>query len=304
MYVGILFPGSEMDDTTTSSARTVSAFALPDYFADHTGRLSGLLEKTLEIGQWRLSGVPPTLHLSQKSLELLGMPPQEPLVELRAVLGRFEHEERRKLAGLIQDTIATGRTFETVLPRVAGAETMQLHITGIVDAGGDERGYGVIGCIRDISAQIEAEELAQSRARLFSTLMHHVPCAIAVFDKHMRYVAVSHYWAIGHGHKHAQDLIGQQHYEMFPKALEFIEEHKQVLAGKTLEKRRNLMSDAQGNPIDQICIMSPWYARKGEIGGMVLMLENIDNARPGGWGEPVSEDTGLLDLADGFSDKN
>src|SRR4029079_1985229 len=82
----------------------------------------------------------------------------------------------------------------------------------------------MIECVRAQQASRESEE----RLRLF---MENLPVSIAMFDREMRYMAVSGRWAEYFGG--AQRMLGQSHYEVFPDCPErWRAAHRRGMAGE------------------------------------------------------------------------
>lgn len=73
---------------------------------------------------------------------------------------------------------------------------------------------GLCWLIRDISDRKNAEEaLTQSEER-WRLLFEYAPAALAMFDRQMKYLAVSNRWLRDY-HLTGQNLIGRSHYEVF-----------------------------------------------------------------------------------------
>jgi hypothetical protein len=44
-----------------------------------------------------------------------------------------------------------------------------------------------------------------------------------------------------------------------------------------------------GNTITQVCTMAPWLTGRGEVGGMILMLPNVDQSQVFKATEPTAQ---------------
>jgi diguanylate cyclase (GGDEF)-like protein/PAS domain S-box-containing protein len=134
---------------------------------------------------------------------------------------------------------------------------------------------GIILFTEDITEWKRAQtELVRSR-ELLQLFVEHAPVALAMFDREMRYLAVSRRWAEDHSIDW-QEIVGRSHYEVNPEVPErWKETHRRGLAGETqrLEEDRYDRSGGRGGWIRwQI---TPWRASDGSVGGIVMFYEDI-----------------------------
>jgi diguanylate cyclase (GGDEF)-like protein/PAS domain S-box-containing protein len=138
---------------------------------------------------------------------------------------------------------------------------------------------GLFGICPDITEPIEAEhELSQSR-ELFHLFIEHAPAALAMFDRDMRFIAVSNRWRrdfnLG-----SQDIIGRSHYEVFPDIPErWKVMHRRALEGEVLfcEEDRFVRADftVQWSRWE----IHPWRTAEGAVGGILIFAEDITQQR-------------------------
>ncbi|MEJ2142752.1 MAG: diguanylate cyclase [Gammaproteobacteria bacterium] len=104
------------------------------------------------------------------------------------------------------------------------------------------------------------------------------PLAMAIFDMDMCYVFASEQWYQQYDLE-SRDLVGKNHYEVFPEILdmpEWLEIHKRVLNGETLENPRDRLVRPDGRVQYQRWIMKPWYVPGSEVqGGAFIFTEDI-----------------------------
>ncbi len=99
--------------------------------------------------------------------------------------------------------------------------------------------------------------------------------AVAMFDRDMRYLAVSQRWMIDY-HLGARNIIGHSHYEIFPE----IQEHwksiyHHCLAGETLCKDEDRFVRADSSVQWLKWEARPWQASNGTIGGIIIYSDDI-----------------------------
>ncbi|MEO5340243.1 MAG: SpoIIE family protein phosphatase [Magnetococcus sp. MYC-9] len=132
-------------------------------------------------------------------------------------------------------------------------------------------------------ARMEAERqnqaLLQGQQQM-ALLMRHAPSAIALFDKELTYLQVSHRWLDDYNLQN-HDVHGQSHWELFPD----LSEHWRNIFNRCLEGtwERN-----EGDPIlnEQFGITQwvkweafPWRNAAGEVGGLVVHTEDVTDRK-------------------------
>jgi PAS domain S-box-containing protein len=121
------------------------------------------------------------------------------------------------------------------------------------------------------TAQRESEE----RLRLF---IEHAPASVAMFDRSLRYLAVSRRYARDR-RVDAAELIGQSLYEAFPNTVRWREIHQRCLAGAVEKNEDDVFIRRDGVAEPFRWELRPWPDATGAIGGIVLFSELIGEAR-------------------------
>ncbi|MCQ8180821.1 PAS domain S-box protein [Methylomonas sp. SURF-1] len=132
----------------------------------------------------------------------------------------------------------------------------------------------IVCSVRDISHLKQAERalINDERFRLF---LAHAPSAIAMFDRDMRYLAVSRRWLEDY-RLERRDIIGLSHYEVFPDIPDrWRAIHRRCLAGEVLRTDEDVFVRADGRTDWVKWEMCPWYADDGNVGGAILFTEVI-----------------------------
>jgi len=130
------------------------------------------------------------------------------------------------------------------------------------------------GLRRELAERRRAEEtLADSEGRL-RLFVEHAPAAIAMFDREMRYIAVSRRWAADY-RLGSEEIVGRCHYDVFPEITERWKEfHRRGLAGETLREDEDRFDRAAGGAQWLRWEIRPWGSPSA-AGGIVIFTEDI-----------------------------
>ena len=127
-----------------------------------------------------------------------------------------------------------------------------------------------------IVGQLKQEQLAEKKYRhLLETFIRHIPLAVAILDSEMNYLATSDRW-ISNYNLEAQDLIGQNHYEVFPEIPDrWRQAYQDCLQGrvKILNRAEDFLVRQSGKVDWLRWQVRPWYDECGQIGGLLIFSE-------------------------------
>lgn len=142
----------------------------------------------------------------------------------------------------------------------------------LTDEGG--KVVGVVSMKIDITERKRTEaQLAEREAQL-TLFVEHAPAAIAMFDREMRYLAVSRRFLIDYRLPPDAQLIGRSHYEMLPEVPQrWRDIHTRVLAGEEVSNEEDQFTRQDGRTEWVRWSMAPWRGGDGRIGGAVLFVE-------------------------------
>jgi len=118
------------------------------------------------------------------------------------------------------------------------------------------------------------EALRKSQAQLH-LFIEQAPLSIAMFDRHMNYLAASQRWVADYGRGYT-DLIGHNHYEIHPDVPDYWKDvHQKGLAGIAMKNDDDLWTQADGSRQWLRWAVNPWTQENGKIGGIIISAEDI-----------------------------
>jgi PAS domain S-box-containing protein len=116
----------------------------------------------------------------------------------------------------------------------------------------------------------------QTREELLKTFVKHVPAAVAMLDRDMRYLQVSDRWCTDYLRGRTQ-ILGRSHYEIFPDMPErWKEVHRRGLQGETLRADEDRWDGQDGTHWARWEVR-PWKTPEGSVGGILIFAEDITN---------------------------
>jgi PAS domain S-box-containing protein len=127
----------------------------------------------------------------------------------------------------------------------------------------------------EVNRTLEAQALLlQSREELLKIFVKHVPAAVAMLDRDMRYLQISDRWCADFSLDSSQ-ILGRSHYEIFPDLPERWKEiYRRALAGETLRAEEDPW-DREGGTIWSRWEIRPWQNQNGVQGGILIFSEDI-----------------------------
>ena len=125
----------------------------------------------------------------------------------------------------------------------------------------------------DITKRTRAEADLRESEEVMRYIIKHDPNAIAVYDRDLRYIAVSDRYL--QDYKVAErDILGQHHYAVFPEMpTRWKDVHRRVLQGAVERNDDDGFQRPDGSFTYNRWECRPWYRADGAIGGMITYTE-------------------------------
>lgn len=165
-----------------------------------------------------------------------------------------------------------------------GIETERLHKSGLrmpvaitISPLRDRTGriVGISKIARDISEQNASLAALRESSGLLEVMIREVPTGLAMLDRDLRILACSRRWKEDRGLMQV-DVVGRTHDDLFPEApAHWKEQHQRALAGETIVASEDSFLRCDGQLRWLRRTLRPWMTGTGEIGGIVILSEDI-----------------------------
>lgn len=136
-------------------------------------------------------------------------------------------------------------------------------------------GLDALGIQEDITSRQEVKDALRSSEERLQLFIAHVPSALAMMDREMRYIAVSRRWLTDNGLGN-ENIIGKSYYDVFPEIPErWKAAHRRALDGEILTSEEDRFVGSDGVVHWLRWQVRPWHGIDDRIGGIVVFSEDI-----------------------------
>ena len=134
---------------------------------------------------------------------------------------------------------------------------------------------GICSIIRDVSERNAVLSALRESNGLLQIMINEAPTGLAMLDREMRVLAASNRWKEDRGLA-GVDVIGRNHFELEPGIpADWRQQHLRVLEGETIVSLRDCYTRCDGQQRWLSRTLRPWLTGSGEIGGTVILAEDI-----------------------------
>jgi diguanylate cyclase (GGDEF)-like protein/PAS domain S-box-containing protein len=197
-------------------------------------------------------------------------------------LGLVHPDDRPRMSTeLAKEVLRNGKHFskEYRIVRQNDHAERWVHAMGRLEFDSHEHPTIMRGTILDITERKQADAALRESKELLQLFIEHAPAALAMFDREMHYLAVSHRWLEDYGLK-SREIIGRSHYEVFPEIPErWKESHRRAMAGETVQSGGDSFERADGTIQWLRWAVRPWLTGTGSVGGVTIFSEDITHRR-------------------------
>lgn len=197
--------------------------------------------------------------------------------------GKLIHpDDRASLQSYLQEVLANpGRIFAREYRIYRASDGCMRWVQGIGRIDRDQQGNPLVlrGTVQDITPRKRTEAALRETKERLQLFIEHAPAALAMFDREMRYLAISKRWRETYRIDDA-DILGKLHYDVIPDIPKaWRERHRRGLAGEASHSDEDRFDRADGTTLWLRWELLPWHADDGSVGGIILFLEDITEAK-------------------------
>lgn len=275
MYHNVLEINEEGEPYVISTALNVTDRMSLEKDLMYTKKILEQTSAVAQVGGWEVNLVENTVFWSDATKKIHEVGKDfEP--DLESALNFYGAESGERMRFLFSRAVNEGVSYDEELELMQkDGNKIWVRVIGIpeFDEGVCKKVFGIIQNIDE--SKKTYVELAKKEAMLQSFISD-VPAAVAMFDKEMRYMAVSDCW-LEEFSMVSEEILGKTVFEVSPNIPEYrIRIYMEALEGKAY-KTDNLMVPVANKATLQHYSMevSPWYLKEDEIGGIIISTQNI-----------------------------
>ena len=241
----------------------------------HTKQILEQTNAVAQVGGWEMNLEENKVFWSNSTKLIHGVG-HDFMPDFEHAIGFYEEESQAKITEIFNKSIIDGSSYDVELRlKKASGEVIWVRVKGIPEF---EKGIckRVFGIIQDIDQSKNVYlQLARKEAML-QAFVDYVPACVAMFDRDLRYVSVSHQW-VDDFHKDEERILDQHLFELFPNIPESRKKiYYDALNGDPYKNVDELIDvEGQSGPQHFNWEVRPWHLADGSIGGIIIFTQNI-----------------------------
>ncbi|KAA9355153.1 PAS domain S-box protein [Larkinella humicola] len=240
-------------------------------------RTKEILEQTNEvarIGTWEVNVAQETVYWSTVTKAIHEVP-KDYVPDFNAAVSFFKGKNYEQIMEAVNRSVQEGVAYDVELQIVtAKGRTVWIRALGTPEFQ-DGKCIRLYGTFQDIDERKKAEQALVNEKLRLAAFVEHAPAAVAMFDRDIRYIAVSNRWM--EEYHLSGSVLGRSHYEVFPNLSdEWKAIHARCVNG-AIEKNEEDIWRPEGWHNDQYLRweVRPWYQFDGTIGGIMIFTQDI-----------------------------
>ncbi|WP_292468325.1 PAS domain S-box protein [Methanolobus sp.] len=239
---------------------------------------------SLDAGIWKAifdnEGNEVETYVSKNMDKLLGFPDGTTGNDWNNYFAHIHPEDTIKVRDVMKQSFKQPDTPLDIDYRVVSEEGKIVWVNSLGSSHIKDNGtFLTFGTTTNITERKMVEEKLREREELLRLFIDYAPASLAMFDRDMRYVAVSHRW-LNDYLLSDRDLRGLCHYDVFPEISDELKEiHQRALKGEIIHGDEDRFKRGDGSIQWLHWEVRPWHAVDGTIGGIVIFSEDITNRK-------------------------
>ncbi|WP_020594743.1 PAS domain S-box protein [Spirosoma panaciterrae] len=273
-YNNIIEIGSDNEPYVIGNAIDITERHQLEIDLKHTSEMLEQTNLVAKIGTWEVDLVNDKVYWSTVTKAIHDVP-DDYQPELSTAISFFKGVYHDQIVALFNRAVDEGESYDAELQiHTALGRSVWVRVIGTPERR-NGRIVRVFGAFQDIDDRKKAEtELLSEKMRL-AAFVEHAPAAVAMFDKEVRYLAVSKRWL--EEYRIEGNIIGRSHYEVFPNLTEDWKQiHQRCLQGQVERCEEDIWTPPGWHQNQHLrWEVRPWYTYDGSIGGIMMYTQDI-----------------------------